>query len=217
MKKTTRTQKRRIHVAILETDPLRLAGFRALLESFDDLDLKSMSLLEIGADSKIDVLLLGKRPNQALSHTLQQLKAIRPGLRAIVTASSHTDETVVEALAGGAKGYVDESASADEFVNAIRIVDQGLVWASRRALATFVDRTSAADKRILGRTEFTRREQEVLEMLASGRSNREIADPLGIEVRTVKAHVAKLMRKVGVHNRIALSVHAVSHSLVVSR
>jgi len=217
MKKSTRTQKRRIHVAILETDPLRLAGFRALLDSFDDLDLASMSLSEIDADSNIDVVLVGKRPNQPLSHTLQQLKTARPGLRAIVTASTPTDETIVEALANGAKGYVDESAPAEEFVSAIRIVHQGLVWASRRVLATFVDRTSAAGKRILGRTEFTRREHEVLEMLASGRSNREIADPLGIEVRTVKAHVAKLMRKVGVQNRIALSVHAINNSLVAPR
>jgi DNA-binding NarL/FixJ family response regulator len=217
MKKNTRTQKRRIHVVIVETDPLRLAGFRALLESYDDLHLESLALPAIGADSKIDVLLLGKRPNLPLSQTLQQLKAARPGVRIIVTASTRTDETVLEALANGAKGYVDESAPADEFVNAIRIVDQGLIWASRRVLASFVDRTSAADKRILGRTEFTRREQEVLEMLATGRSNREIADPLGIEVRTVKAHVAKLMRKVGVQNRIALSVHAINNSLVAPR
>jgi DNA-binding NarL/FixJ family response regulator len=48
----------------------------------------------------------------------------------------------------------------------------------------------------------------------AGRSKKEIARPLGIEERTVKAHVAKLMRKVGVRNRITLSIHAVKHSLV---
>jgi DNA-binding NarL/FixJ family response regulator len=217
MKKNTRTRKPRIHVAIVETDPLRMAGFRALLESYDDLRLESLALPEIGADSTIDVLLLGKRPNLPLSQTLQQLKAAQPGVRIIVTGATRNDETVLEALANGAKGYVDESAPADEFVNAIRIVHQGSIWASRRVLSSFVDRTSSADRRILGRTEFTRREQEVLEMLATGRSNREIADPLGIEVRTVKAHVAKLMRKVGVQNRIALSVHAINNSLVAPR
>jgi DNA-binding NarL/FixJ family response regulator len=51
-------------------------------------------------------------------------------------------------------------------------------------------------------------------MLVSGCSNKEIAAPLGIEERTVKAHVAKLMRKVGTPNRILLSVHAIKHSLV---
>jgi len=55
-----------------------------------------------------------------------------------------------------------------------------------------------------------------LELLVAGRSNKEIGSVLVIEERTVKAHVAKLMRKVGVRNRIALSVHAITHSLVTS-
>jgi hypothetical protein len=54
-------------------------------------------------------------------------------------------------------------------------------------------------------------------MLVDGRSNKEIAEPLGIEERTVKSHVAKLMRKVGVQNRIMLTVHAVNHCLVAAR
>ena len=68
-----------------------------------------------------------------------------------------------------------------------------------------------------GRITFTDREKEVLEMLVAGRSNKEIGSALGIEERTVKAHVAKLMRKVGVQNRIALSVHAITHSLVTAK
>ena len=51
-------------------------------------------------------------------------------------------------------------------------------------------------------------------MLVAGQSNKEIGAPLGIRERTVKAHVAKLMRKVGVENRVALTVHAITHSLV---
>ena len=58
------------------------------------------------------------------------------------------------------------------------------------------------------------RELEVLRLLVSGCSNGEIADELGIGERTVKAHIAQLLRKVGVQNRIALSVHAVTHSLL---
>ena len=54
----------------------------------------------------------------------------------------------------------------------------------------------------------------MLKPLVAGRSNREIADELGIIERTVKAHIAQLLRKVGVANRIALSVHAVTHALV---
>jgi DNA-binding NarL/FixJ family response regulator len=60
----------------------------------------------------------------------------------------------------------------------------------------------------------TDREKQVLKMLVTGLSNKEIGAPLGIVERTVKAHIAKMMRKIGVHNRIELSVHAVANSLV---
>jgi DNA-binding NarL/FixJ family response regulator len=60
---------------------------------------------------------------------------------------------------------------------------------------------------------FTEREQEVLRLLVAAQSNREIAANLGIEERTVKAYVGRLMRKVGVENRIALSIHAASRVL----
>jgi DNA-binding NarL/FixJ family response regulator len=60
---------------------------------------------------------------------------------------------------------------------------------------------------------FTEREREVLQLLISGRSNKEIGAILDIEERTVKAHVASLMRKAGVTNRVALSVRALTNSL----
>lgn len=144
------------------------------------------------------------------------MKAVRPALRIIVTGSGMSDESVLKAIAAGAKGYVDEAGSPNEFIEALRIVNQGSVWASRRVLSTFIERVNASPGRIFnaGRSTFTQREKEVLEMLVAGRSNKEIGAALGIEERTVKAHVAKLMRKVGVPNRIALSVYAVTHSLV---
>ncbi len=67
---------------------------------------------------------------------------------------------------------------------------------------------------VAGKIEFTPREREVLELLVAGRSNREIAHSMGIEERTVKAHVAKLLRKVGVQNRIALTMHTINHALL---
>jgi len=145
--------------------------------------------------------------------------ATRRDLRIIVTGSGMDEETILKAIASGAKGYVDEAASPAEFVQAIRVVNQGSVWAPRKVLSMFIERVSSSPGRIFpaGRVTFTDREKEVLEMLVVGRSNKEIGAALGIEERTVKAHVAKLMRKVGVQNRIALSVHAITHSLVSAK
>lgn len=206
-----------IHVAIIDPDPLRHAGFSALLDSYDDLKISALTLQEVGSAPRVDVVLLGKLQNQTSSQVVRYLHGVRPGLRVIVVAASMDDESVIAALADGAKGYVDEASPAQEFVNAVRIVDQGLVWASRRLLAMFVDRANRLTKRPMGSVELTAREKDVLEMLVMGRSNKEIANPLGIEERTVKAHVAKLMRKLGAQNRITLSVHALTHSLVAPR
>src|SRR6266852_646151 len=199
-----------IRVAVVESDPLRFVGFRALFDTELDLELVSASLADLSQLQSIDLVLLGNRGGQNLYDIMASMKAVRPDLRIIVTGSGIDEETVLKAIAAGAKGYVDEAASPAEFIQALRIVNQGSVWAPRRVLSMFIERVSSAPGRIFpaGRVTFTDREKEVLEMLVAGRSNKEIGSALGIEERTVKAHVAKLMRKVGVQNRIALSITA---------
>jgi DNA-binding NarL/FixJ family response regulator len=133
-----------------------------------------------------------------------------------VTGRNLDDAAILKTVSEGAKGYVEESAPSGELVRAIRIVLAGSVWAPRRVLAMFVEQAyrSSEHRGSWGQRPITGREKEVLAMLVAGCSNKEIAAPLGIEARTVKAHVAKLLRKVGVSNRVMLSVHAVKHSLV---
>jgi DNA-binding NarL/FixJ family response regulator len=217
--KAAPVKKAPIRIAVVESDPLRFVGFRALFDSEPDFELISASLPDISALQGIDLVLLGNRSGQNLFDVMASLKASRPDLRIIVTGSGMDEETILKAIAAGAKGYVDEAAAPTEFVQAIRVVNQGSVWAPRHVLSMFIERVSTSPGRIFpaGRVTFTDREKEVLEMLVVGRSNKEIGSALGIEERTVKAHVAKLMRKVGVQNRIALSVHAITHSLVTAK
>jgi len=211
-------KKPKINIAVVESDPLRFVGFRTLFDSEADLELSAATLTELQSKSNVDLVLLGSRSAQNLFDVMASLKASRPDLRIIVVGSGADDETILKAIAAGAKGYVDEAAAPSDFIMAIRIVHQGSVWAPRRVLSMFIERVSASPGRIFpaGRVTFTDREKEVLELLVVGRSNKEIGAALGIEERTVKAHVAKLMRKVGVQNRIALSVHAITHSLVTA-
>jgi DNA-binding NarL/FixJ family response regulator len=204
-----------IRIALVESDPLRVVGFRALFDSALGFELVSASLPDIGGLQSIDLVLLSNCSVQNLFDLMASLKATRPDLRIIVTGSGD-EETILKAIVAGAKGYVDEAASLAEFVQAIRVVSQGSVWAPRHVFSMFIERVSSAPAPTFpsGRATFTDREKEVLELLVAGRSNKEIGSPLGIKERTVKAHIAKLLRKVGVQNRIALSIHAVTHSLV---
>jgi DNA-binding NarL/FixJ family response regulator len=214
--KAAAAKKPKIRVAVIEPDPLRLIGFRALFESQPEFEIVSVPLEKVATEPDLDLVMLGSHGSQNLFDLMAGLKASRPDLRLLVCGSGADDETILKAVAAGAKGYVDEAATPEEFAMAIRIVNQGSVWAPRRVLSIFIERVTTLPGRIFpaGRVTFTDREKEVLEMLVAGRANKEIGAALGIEERTVKAHVAKLMRKVGVQNRISLSVHAITHSLV---
>ena len=213
-----KSQKPVIRIVVVDSDPLRLVGFRALLESEQDFDLICASAPDLDRVDDIDVILLGNRRGGNSFDDVARLKTSYPRMQIIAVGSGMREETILAALASGAKGYVDEAASAAEFVRAVRVVSQGSVWISRRVISMFVERAASLVGRPLpgGREAYTPREREVLEMLVEGRSNKNIARPLGIEVRTVKAHLGKLMRKAGVQSRIALSTYAIAHSLVSS-
>jgi DNA-binding NarL/FixJ family response regulator len=150
---------------------------------------------------------------------MSSLRARRGDVRFVVIGSGMDPEAIFTAIAAGAKGYVDQAASPQEFAQAIRTVSQGSMWVPRQVLAMFIDRSTSLSRPVFpcSHAAFTAREKQVLEMLVAGRSNKEIGVPLGIEERTVKAHIAKMMRKVGVQNRIALSVHAITHALVAAQ
>src|SRR5580700_8703922 len=119
--KTAPIKKPLIRLAVVESDPLRFVGFRALFDSEPDFELISASLSEISALQGIDLILLGNRNGQNLFDLMASLKAARPDLRIIVTGAGIDEETILKAIASGAKGYVDEAATPAEFAQAIRI------------------------------------------------------------------------------------------------
>src|SRR6201982_3678039 len=167
--KTAPAKKAPIRIAVVESDPLRFVGFRALFDSEPDFELISASLPDIGTLVNVDLILLGNRNGQNLFDLMASLKATRPDLRIIVTGSGMDEETILKAVASGAKGYVDEAASPAEFVQAIRVVNQGSVWAPRHVLSMFIERVSTSPGRIFpaGRVTVTGRERGVRELVVA--------------------------------------------------
>jgi DNA-binding NarL/FixJ family response regulator len=214
--KKSEVREKKIRIAIVDGDPLRFVGFEACLSLEADFEIQSASLKEISILANIDVVLLASHAGTNAVELLSTFRAVRPDLPFIISGCNLTDRLILQAISAGAKGCVDEAGPVIELVRAIRMVHSGSVWAPRRVLAMFVEQAWESSGRGLsvGHKSLTAREKEVLKMLVEGCSNKEIAVPLGIEERTVKAHVAKLMRKVGVSNRVVLSVHALTHSLV---
>jgi len=208
--KISTSKKPMLRVSLADSDPLRLVGFRAFLESESDLGLILASLPEIALQANIDVVLIKECRGHNLFDTMSNLKMMRPNLSIIVVGPSTNDEIMLNAIVSGAKGYVFDGAPSSEFARAIRVVSQGSVWSPRRVVSMFIELALTQPKRappgVFGAV--TDREKQVLQMLVSGLSSKDIGAPLGIVEQTVKAHIARLMRKVGVHNRITLSAHA---------
>jgi DNA-binding NarL/FixJ family response regulator len=207
-----------IRIAVVESDPLRLLGLRTIFSTEQDFQIRTATVPSILSSPDDDIILMTSSGGSAFHAAMSALKAMRPTIRIIVTGAGSGDEEILRAIAAGAKGYVAADATPEEFKHAIRVVHGDSVWAPRRVLCMFIERATTSPRRVLaqGEDKISDREREVLELLVAGRSNKEIGDALGIEERTVKAHVGQLMRKVGVQNRIALSVHAITHSLLSS-
>jgi len=205
----------RIKIGLLEFEPLRVAGLLSIFEAAPQYEVLATDMKDILANKSIDLVLFGLQPPESFER-LARLRAERPSLRLIVVGSLRDDETIINAIAVGAKGYVENQATPEQLLQAIEVVLSGSIWAPRRVLSKFVDRMLQFSAKPVRRhtSQFTEREQQVLRLLVAARSNREIAETLGIEARTVKAYVKTLMAKVGVDNRVALSLHAASAALV---
>ena len=204
-----------IGVAVIEDDPILLVGLLSILDTDASFHLIATSSSLIATGPRVDVVML-RHSGIKLPETIAKWRSVRPDLKVIVIGTGADDPTILNAIASGSQGYVDEAAPTSEFVEAINTVYRGSMWISRRIMAMVIERSAGPRSRDpqTGDFRITSREIQILEMLVGGRSNREIGNPLGIKERTVTAHVARLMHKVGVNNRVALSVHAIRHSLV---
>ena len=209
---------RRLRIGLVATDPLRLLGLETLFDGDDALEFVAVTggdelagfaliIVDAGCTNHFFELLAGFRKQNA------HLKVIVVGME--------TDHGYIQQVIGaGAKGYLTHLAKVGEIRMAIEIVLDGSVWAPRKVLAKLIDSSAEIIATTSGTVEppkITAREGEVLRLLVAGRPNREIARSLGIDEGTVKAHVGRLMRKVGVENRIALTMQAVERKLIVDQ
>lgn len=202
-------------IGLVDFEPIRIAGLREIFTSQPGMTVAATDWANAFRNPDFDLIIFVLRDMSFSLALLARLRARHPGLRVIVMSAASEEERVIEAISAGARGWLDETASPDEVMRAAEVVLSGTIWAPRRILSTVVERAveGAGLRQRRHNPQFTEREEEVLQQLVLARSNREIAQALSIREQTVKSYVARLMRKVGVGNRIALSVHAASENL----
>src|SRR5580658_5991203 len=199
-----------VRIGLLDFEPLRVTGLIEILAARSNFSVVSTDLSSAFRKPDFDLILLLARRHTESFILLGRLKVRYPRIKAIVMSTDSDDEAVVNAISAGAKGWLEETASPDQVLQAIDVVLSGSIWAPRKVLSKLVDRALGNAPLPLRKRfpRFTEREAEVLQQLVLARSNREIAQALSIREQTVKSYVARLMRKVGVDNRIALSMEA---------
>lgn len=149
---------------------------------------------------------------------MRQLRIGAPDSRVIVLTSFLDDERVLPAIQAGAAGYLLKNVEPSELARAIRAAHAGDAIIDPTAAARLMNAIADDTRpRIEEQERLTRRERDVLELIARGQSNKRIALELGISEKTVKTHVGHLLAKLGVSDRTQAALMAVRQGLVSPR
>lgn len=222
-----------IRILIADDHPVVRDGLAAVLGTQDDFVVvgeagNGAEAVEQAARLRPDVILLDlEMPEMDGVAVLQRLAAlhaaaqagVEPGSRVIVFTAYDTDELIVAALRAGAQGYLLKGVPREQIFQAIRAVHAGgsllqPVVASKLLRRASGETGAPAADRAATREALTPREQEVLRLLAQGKTNKEIAQALIISERTVKFHVRSVFARLGATNRTEAVALAAQRGLV---
>jgi len=185
-----------IRIGLVADEPIRLAGLASIFDQPAQQGQPRLlpvvgSMTELLASADLEYLVFDLHGSSSGLEVLGHIRRTRPDIRLIVIGPE-----VVR--------------------KAVEIVTCDSIWAPRRLLSKLIDRLlNVRDSSLTNAgMQLTAREKQVLELILTARSNREIAAQLGIEERTVKAYVGRLMRKTGADNRIKLSISALNHFIL---
>ena len=199
--------KRADRVGVVATGPLRVLGLKDIFCDTMQLEIVHLSVPGALDDAHLSLVLIDAECTSHLLELIATFRKMRPLLKLIVLGNETGQDYIQRVIGAGAKGYLALTAKESEIRMAIEMVRDGSVWAPRKVLSRLLDSDRNTAKSPIDFPRFTAREVQVLHLLRAGQPNREIAQSLGIDEGTVKAHIGRLMRKVGVNNRIALTVH----------
>lgn len=198
--------------SLLETEP----GLSVVGEAADGLE-----ALRLCAESHPDILIVdvGMPKLNGIDVAERAQKLERPPRTLIL--SMHSDESyIIRALAAGARGYLLKDATDEDLLPAVRAVAAGKPYFSPAVTAVLVeDYIRRLQARGLSDSYhlLTDREKEVLQLLAEGRSNKEVATLLDLSLSTVETHRGNMMQKLNLHNTAEIVLYAVRKGIIVSK
>jgi len=209
-----------IRILLVDDQALVRAGFRMILDAEPEIEVvgeasDGLEAVLAARQTEPDVILMDIRmPNvDGLEATRRLLDGRTDGLRVLILTTFDLDEYVYEALRAGASGFLLKDTPPEQLVDAIMIVSRGDALLSpsitRRVIEEFVRRPPASARRAPPELdELTAREREMLGLIAKGLSNAEIARTAFVSETTVKTHVAHILMKLRLRDRVQAVVYA---------
>jgi DNA-binding NarL/FixJ family response regulator len=211
-----------IRIVLADDQPLVRAGLRVLIADTPDLDVvgeagTGAEAVQLARDVRPDVVVMDIRmPGMDGIEATRIITAESPAVRAVVLTTFDDDDYVYAALRAGASGFLVKDMALDDILAGIRVVAAGdallAPGVTRRLIAQFSGPVKPAPQREIDG--ITEREREVLTLVGRGLSNGEIAAQLFISTATAKAHVARLLAKLGARDRVQLVIAAYETGLV---
>lgn len=207
-----------IRILIADDHPIVRDGLVAILGTQPDFEVvgeatTGAEAIKLARELRPDMVLLDlEMPEVDGVEALRQMHASCPNVQTIVLTAFDTDDRIVGAVRAGAKGYLLKGAPRDEIFTAIRVVSAGGSLLQPIVASKLMRHMEGEDT--LTPEPLTEREMEVLQLIAQGKPNKEIAAALTISERTVKFHVSSILSKLGATNRTEAVTFAAQQGLV---
>ena len=203
-----------IRLVIADDHALFRGGLKSLLRRQRDIQVvgeaeTAAALIATVAETSCDILLLDLQMERWALDDIRHLAALT---KVIVLTASESVENAIAAMRLGARAVVQKRFAVQTLVEAIHAVAEGLVWMPPSLQAEVASQWTSPASKLL-----TSRETEIVQHVAGGLRNAEIAQRLAITEATVKAHLNNIFDKLGLRDRVELAVYALKHGLVRTR
>jgi DNA-binding NarL/FixJ family response regulator len=206
-----------IRVLIVDDHAVVAEGLRFVVDAQSDMTVvacveDSREAVEVAVRTEPDVVLMDHAmPNLNGAEATHLLRSRCPRIRVIILSMYSNHIHVMRGLQAGAMGYVVKKSAAKEVVEAIRAVYNGGRYLSKELVDPVIEQISHGAQSPLGR--LSSRERQVLQMLAEGSSNAQIADKLSLSQKTVETYRARLMEKLDIHDFASLVKFAIQYGV----